>query len=364
MFEDRFVQMLQKYPEAVSEKKKFVGLMKDFFPEQQKQVNLICTAFDLGIAEELNKTNQISNTFAFRFVKRMLDEYGVSRVNADWVISAWCVCYGKLTLHKPCDIEISKAKQGSAPAIRDVKSPSGKQYNDLFQYQSVSNGYGISGFNGDNMRTLILPNAYNGKPVTRIMAGVFEDCDVQEVVMTDGIAVIEESAFKNCRSLKQVIFPGTLREIGDTAFAGCISLVTAALPKSLEKIGSYAFAETALKQVDFPANLLLLGDGVYMDCMKLSSVHLPKNTSELPNKLFKGCTALKKMELPEGLLSIGNEAFSGCSTLIDLIVPGSVVQVGESAFAGMDPSFRLICTQKSATEHYARNHNVPFQIVL
>ena len=128
-------------------------------------------------------------------MKRLVDEYGVSRINADWAVSIWCVCYGKQVLHKPCDIEISKAKTGAAPAIKDEQGTGGKQYNDLFRYKAVSDGYAISGFNGSNTRTLIFPNAYSGKPVTRVLAHAFEKCDVQEAVMTDGIKVIEEGAF-------------------------------------------------------------------------------------------------------------------------------------------------------------------------
>ena len=364
MFEDSFVSMLHQYPDAPSDKKKFIGLMKDFFPEQQMQVNLIGIAYDLGIASELEKTAHISNAFAFRFVKSMMNQYGVSRVNADWVISVWCVCYGKNVLHKPCDIEISKAKTGSAPAIHEETGSTGKQYNDLFRYRAISDGYGISGFNGDNMRTLILPNTHGGKPVTRILAGAFESTDVQEVVMTDGITVIEEGAFRGCTKLKQTILPGTLKVIGDAAFSGCTSLVTVALPRALEQIGPYAFSGTALKQVNLPDGLLWFGDGAYMNCGKLTDIHLPKHTVELPAEVFKGCTALKKMALPEGISSIGMEAFSGCIGMIDLIVPDSVTTVGDNAFAGMNSSFCLICTQKSAAEQYARSHNVPFQIVL
>ena len=107
-------------PDAVADKKRFVGLLKDYFPDQPMQVNLISLAYGLGIAEELRKTNHIANAFAFRFVKRMLDEYGVSRINADWAVSVWCVCYGEQTLNKPCDIAVSKAKSGAAPAIRET----------------------------------------------------------------------------------------------------------------------------------------------------------------------------------------------------------------------------------------------------
>lgn len=363
MFEDSFADMLRQYPDAIADKKKFIGLMKDFFPGQQMQVNLVSTTYEMGIAEELSKTSQITNAFAFRFVKRLVDEYGVSRINADWAVSVWCVCYGKLLLRKPCDIEISKARSGAAPAIKDEQS-TGKQYNDLFRYRAVSDGYAISGFKGSNTRTLIFPNSYAGKPVTRILAHAFESCDVQEAVMTDGIRVIEEGAFKGCENLKQVIFPNTLREIGPSAFLGCSNLVTAALPKNLEQISDYAFAETALWQVELPQSLLWLGVGIYKGCRRLTSIRFPRHLTEIPNESFMGCTALKKVDLPAGTTVIGREAFSGCSGLMDMIIPESVITVGANAYAGMNPGFTLICAQKSAAEQYARTHNVPFQIVL
>ena len=363
MFEDSFLDMLRQYPNAVAEKKKFCGLMKDFFPGQQMQVNLINTTYELGIVEELTKAPQITNAFAFRFVKRLVDEYGVSRINADWAVSVWCVCYGKQLLHKSCDIEISKAKSGAAPAIQDEQS-TGKQYNDLFRYKAVPDGYAISGFNGVNMRTLIFPNAYSGKPVTRILAHAFENCNVQEAVMIDGIRVIEEGAFKGCGNLKQVIFPNTLREIGPCAFQSCGSLVTAALPEGLQQLGDYAFADTALRQAHLPQSLLWLGAGVYKGCGRLSSIKFPRHMTEIPNETFMGCTALKKVDLPAGTAALGREAFSGCTGLMDMIIPDSVITVGANAYAGMNSGFTLICTQKSAAEQYARTHNVPFQIVL
>lgn len=364
MFEDSFADMLQRYPEAVHDRKRFVGLMKDCFPDQQMQVNLVNTAFDLGIVDELEKARQINNTFAFRFVKRLLDEYGISRVNADWVISVWCVCYGKKALHKPCDIEISRARTGAAPSIRDEQGTgSGRQYNDLFQYRAVSDGYGICGFSGANCRTLIVPNMHQGRPITRILADAFEGSDVQEVVMTDGITVMEEAAFRNCRSLKQVIFAESLREIGDYVFSGCKQLVTAAFPRSLEQIGRYAFEGTALRQADLPNSLLWIGEGAFKECTRLSAVHLPGHITEIPEELFKGCGALKRLEVSRNIQAIGKEAFAECDSLMDLMIPDSVTTVGENAFRGADDSFRLICTLHSATEQYARKHNVTFQIV-
>ena len=105
MFEDDFSKMLRDYPAAVTDKKVFAGLMKDLFPGQQMQINLMNTTYELGIANEIAGVAHINNAFAFRFVKRLVDEYGVSRLNADWAVSVWCVCYGQRLLHKPCDIQ-------------------------------------------------------------------------------------------------------------------------------------------------------------------------------------------------------------------------------------------------------------------
>lgn len=364
MFEDSFFQLLQQYPGATADRKKFVGLTKDLFPEQQMQINLLVIAFDLGITEALKKTNRIDNAFAFRFVKRLQEEYGISRINADWAISVWCVCYGKKLLHKDCDFEISKASSGAAPAILDEQKTSGKAYNDLFQYRIISDGYGISGFLGDNARTLIFPNLYQGKPVTSILADAFNGCQVHEAVITDGIISIGKGAFKGCQNLKQIILPATLRIIDDNAFAECCNLTTVALPSKLEQIGRNAFAGTAIRQLTLPEGLLWLGEGAYMNCQKLSSVQLPEIMSELPASVFKGCSELKKMTLPDKVQTIGKETFAECSSLIDMIIPESVSVVGDNAFIGTSSDFRLICTQNSAAETYARKYNVPFQIVL
>ena len=65
LFEQEFESMLQQYKSDIDDKRKFTGLVKDFFPEQAKNVNLLLMAYNMGIAEDLTKTSQINNTFVF-----------------------------------------------------------------------------------------------------------------------------------------------------------------------------------------------------------------------------------------------------------------------------------------------------------
>ena len=62
----------------------------------------------MGIAQDIQKEELLNNTFAFRYVKQLMDDYGISRVNADWIVSVWCSCYG----HKVCDISAGYWRTG------------------------------------------------------------------------------------------------------------------------------------------------------------------------------------------------------------------------------------------------------------
>ncbi|MBQ7379117.1 MAG: leucine-rich repeat domain-containing protein [Clostridia bacterium] len=129
-------------------------------------------------------------------------------------------------------------------------------------------------------RNLVIPSEVQGIPVTSIKNGAFQETyDMQhileEVVVSEGIVVIENLAFQGCRSLKSVVLPDSLevlgdsvfyacnvlsevtfgdnlREIGDSCFHGCFELKEIDLPYSLKTIGEYSFAETALDNVIIP----------------------------------------------------------------------------------------------------------------
>ena len=120
IFEQDFEAMLRQYGNSINDKKQFTALVKDLFPQDAKNVNLILIAYNMGIAQDIQKASLINNTFAFRYVKQLMDNYGISRKNADWIVSIWCVCYGEKILGKRKEIEVQKANEG--PSITEVKS--------------------------------------------------------------------------------------------------------------------------------------------------------------------------------------------------------------------------------------------------
>lgn len=364
MFELQFQQLLAEYKDALDNRARFTGLVKDYFPGQQMQINLLISAYDTGIAKEIENATGINNAFAFRFVKRLMDEYGISRVNADWAVSVWCVCYGRHVLHKACDIKIQEKKAGAAaPAIQEDKRKS-LTYGDLFTYERLQDGTsGVSGFNGDNNRILIFPNKHGNTDVTEIKEGAFAESPVEEAIMTEGYITIGEKAFHGCISLRQIIFPVSLKRIGDFALAGCRNLSTAVLPAMLEQIGSYALSGTGLKNLELPKSVYWIGEGAFSDCRNIRSVRIPENISDIPAGMFNGCVNIEKAELHENLSSIGQSAFRGCSSLMTVYVPDSVMNIGEYAFADTHEKFILQCSFGSYAEEYARSNKLNYQLI-
>ena len=61
----------------------------------------------MDIHKEIENAVEINNAFAFRFVKRLTDEHGISRENAVRSVFVWCLCYGEKILGKACNTDSS-----------------------------------------------------------------------------------------------------------------------------------------------------------------------------------------------------------------------------------------------------------------
>ena len=355
--------MLRQYENSIDDKRQFTALVKDIFPEETKNINLILMAYNMGIAQDIQKANLLNNTFAFRYVKQLMDDYGISRVNADWIVSVWCSCYGNKVLGKACDISVQK--QGGGPAIEDNKSSSGKSYGDLFVYEKSrrGNGLAVTGFRGDKNQTLIFQNRSGNENVIEIADNSFSKSSIEEAILTEGFKYIGLNAFSDCEKLHQVVLPVSVEEIENSAFENCKSLKSIFLPMLLKTIGDAAFKGTGLRTLDIPKSVFWIGDDLLAECQSLEHIKIPDNIARITDRMFMNCCGLKKVELHEKLNVIGERAFFGCSSLDFIIIPDSVHQIGQDAFKGTDDMFIVQCSFGSFAEQYCRKNKIKYQLV-
>lgn len=174
---------------------------------------------------------------------------------------------------------------------------------------------------------------------------------VKELTFPGGVKEIDKGAFSDSSKLKTLNLSEGIERIGNGAFKNCPSLTGHLyIPATLEEFyGNFAdndwtsaeihsdntngaFQEnTSLKKVTFGGNATLTGYRAFDGCTGLKTVIFNSAITEISANSFVGCTSLTSIELPETITTISTRAFEG-SGLKQIIIPAAVTEIGDSAF--------------------------------
>lgn len=94
--EEKFEFVLEHALDLLDEKRRVIGLFKDFLYEYPKQMNLLIMLYQMDICKELSSRSEVNDIFTHRFVKRLESEMGISKENAVWAVNTWCSTYMKM----------------------------------------------------------------------------------------------------------------------------------------------------------------------------------------------------------------------------------------------------------------------------
>ena len=216
--------------------------------------------------------------------------------------------------------------------------------------------------NGKYIENATIPSKINGKPVTRVSG--FDDCKyLKTVTIPSSVKTLGYSAFENCESLTNVTLPSSITEIGNYAFAGCKSLTSIKIPNSVTTVNNHAFEDciklktvtlgtgfkeipvdcfagcTSLSSITFPSNIKKIEWGAFTNCTSLTTVTIPATVTELGGNwyqegIFAGCTALKSVKVNAKAPKMLDGMFWNCSSLTDVTLSDTITYIGERAFAG------------------------------
>ena len=161
---------------------------------------------------------------------------------------------------------------------------------------------------------------------------MFENSNLEKVILPNNVWSIYDSAFENCKQLRSVNIPNGVTQITNSAFWGCTSLEAIEFPASVAHVSQNAFANcTSLKSVVIPSTLVDLKSGAFANCTGLKSVKIEANITTL-NGAFAGCSGLETFTIPNSVVTIGEGALAGCTGLTNITIPNSVTTIGRGAF--------------------------------
>ena len=194
---------------------------------------------------------------------------------------------------------------------------------DALTFTAIKDGIGnitsykISKYSG-TANYLILPETYEGKPVTEINASVFKAKDFVYIHIPDSITKIGNQAFKDCKKLTELYLSANITSIGSRVFEGCIAL---------------------------------------------DSINLPDSITEIPARLFDGCSSLKNVTFGSKVTSIGASAFKNCEKLDKIYLPESIetisaINASASPFLNTASNFMIVIEGIKAADNFSQHWTV------
>lgn len=89
------------------------------------------------------------------------------------------------------------------------------------------------------------------------------------------------------------------------------------IPETVEKIGRYSFEWMSIKELVFPGKMKEIPEGVCCGCHALETVVLPEGAIKIGHSAFRFCEKLKEIIIPSTVEKIEDLAFERCYSLSD-----------------------------------------------
>ncbi len=145
--------------------------------------------------------------------------------------------------------------------------------------------------------------------IKSIKEGAFSGATLKKVTFI-GQKTVEAGIFSSSAQLEELDLGEGLEEISKEMFQECKGLKKLTLPSSLKRIQKNAFQKSQFEEIEFNSNVSLEGENIFDCCRKLSKINLPEGLTRIPSGTFSNCDALKEITIPSTVTDIEFGAFS------------------------------------------------------
>lgn len=128
------------------------------------------------------------------------------------------------------------------------------------------------------------------------------------------------NSFWNCKGIKKIVLPKTLKAIGYNPFVGCSNIEFVSESSNYEVINNALYTENRRRLVCYPAKYAV------------GNIHLPDEVITLERGAFSGCNKLTSINL-HNVSIISKTCFTNCDSLENVYCSDLVGYIGEWAFA-------------------------------
>lgn len=201
-------------------------------------------------------------------------------------------------------------------ALNSLKGEAEK-FSEGLQYRLNDDGasYSVIGIGTCTDRDVVIPDAYEGLPVTVLGSRMELEPDY-----FGGYVERLHGTFQNC-TIHSVVIPDSVVSIEDNAFLGCMRLNYVSLPQGLTYVGKCAFSGSSILYLELPNSVVEIGERVFSCCSRLQSLVLGNGVKKIPEYAFYACVSLKWLAIGSGVTEIdNNNTFTNCNCLKNIYI--------------------------------------------
>lgn len=134
-----------------------------------------------------------------------------------------------------------------------------------------------------------------------------------------------------------VLNDDTVTITGYTGTATEVVIPSSIEGKTVTSINQSAFKDNkTITSIEIPSGIISIGDEAFSNIATLTSVTMADTVTSIGASAFSSNVALTSVKLSNALTSIGNSAFAGDKALTTITIPKSVTAIGFYAFSGCD----------------------------
>lgn len=160
----------------------------------------------------------------------------------------------------------------------------------------------------------IYPIGNNGRPFGEVMvtekidtisSHVFQANDlVTSIDIRPQEATLEESCFKDCVNLSNIVLPEKLQELPEYCFSNCSSLTAITIPDTVQTLGTGCFESSGIETIAIPDGVELIPVYCFNSCSKLNNINIPNSVTTFDKDCFANTPNLTEITLPISLNTI------------------------------------------------------------
>ena len=262
-----------------------------------------------------------------------------------------CVSLNNITLGAGLETIESLAFSGCT-ALKEITLPKNVSEIEENAFYKCSSLNTIIVEEGNESFCSVDGNIYNSSKTRLLYVAPGYNAEIMQI--PEGVTNIDVGAFNNAISIKNVVFPSSIKEIPSELFKNNKSIKSLTIDSDIIKIGKAAFQGSAITEINISYiqfieedafrqceslktvtidNVQSIGKGAFLNCQKLTTLNI-SNVKTIGENAFAECKAIKELDLTNAVNIISKEAFYNCSGITSLKLGKTLETIGEFSFSG------------------------------